>query len=265
MARFAAQVLSAGQAHDAVNALEAYARQQIASLFDSWDAGHLDDRTVRYALEKVIRDAYRGSVALAIEHVRRQTEDLVPGWSPQQRVFVTPYLTSLVSDVRRNLRAYKVLRTDKARRTAVLRMMHSAGVAAQRGYTDSLVSAYGEMKDMGLTLRKYWVANFVGHTPCPQCQRLHGTEVGLDESFPIDGFPVYLDLTGPPAHPHCQCHLAVIVVTLENVFDKVDLAKPTQATENKSMSAARVRAMPAQIFTGFIGFVRKALAKIRGK
>lgn len=261
MARFAAQLRTAQSAHAAVNSLEAVARDQIDQAFDAWDAGLYDARTVRYRLEQIVRQAYRSSVALAVAHVGRQTEDLVPNWRPTNRVFVTPYLTSLISDIRRNLREYKADGlTPEARRRAVLRMRHSAGVAVQRGYTDALISGYGEMADMGLVLKKVWVAR---PTACPECARLHGTEVGLTDEFPRGRLPVYIDLMGPPAHPHCQCQVVIFVVTLENAFDRVDLDEIPTPDRPQSMTAEAVRRMPSKIFTAFVTFVTSALDRLR--
>lgn len=96
----------------------------------------MNAQTVRYRLEAIVRAAYRTSAAVAAEHTARQSE--IPGWYPQGQIFNTQYLKDLISDIRRNLRDYKSSdKEDKARRKALLRMQHSAGVGAQRGYTDA--------------------------------------------------------------------------------------------------------------------------------
>ena len=203
MARFSEQLRSALSAHNAVNALEARARDQIDQALDDWDAGILNAVTVRYRLERIVRNAYRGSVALAAAQARRQAD--LPDWTPRERVFVTPYLSSLLADVRRNLREFKQAgRTPEARRRAAFRMKHSAGVAAQRGYTDALEASAQEMQEFGLIVRKVWRANFIGNQPCPQCVGLHGAEVDVGQQFPVGDYHApYIDLLGPPAHPHC--------------------------------------------------------------
>lgn len=264
MARFSEQIASARTAHLAVNALEDVARAQIDIVMGQWDAGVLDARTVRFRLEKVIRDSYRGSVALAVAQVAEQAG--VPGWKPRERVFLTPYLKSLLEDVRRNLREYKASgKAESARRRAILRMKHSAGVAAQRGFTDALVSAYTEMAEFGLTVRKIWFTNFgAGTPPCPQCADLHGTEVGISEEFPTGTFHApYIDLVGPPAHPHCRCWLAFLVVSLENAFDSIDMGEAAPAVT--SMTSKQVRSMPAALFGTFVKFVTGVVRRLRGK
>lgn len=263
MARFAEQVRRARTAHLTVNALEDTARAQINQAFDVWDAGELDAQTVRHRLERIIRDAYRGSVALAVAQVAQAAE--IPDWKPRERVFLTPYLKSLLEDVRRNLREYKSAgKTDEARRRALLRMRHSAGVAAQRGCTDALVAAYSEMEEFGLSVRKVWMANLTAGTPpCDQCRALHGSEVGISEEFPhVGSYVPYIDLVGPPAHPQCRCWLAFLIVSLENAFDSLDLDTPAESVES-SMTSAQVRSMPAKLFSSFVTFVSRVVKKLR--
>lgn len=271
MPSFKDQIIAATQAHLTVNALEEAAREQITQTFDGWDAGLYDARTVRYRLERIVRDTYRGSVALAVAQTTEQAG--IPGWKPTERVFVTPYLTSLIADVRKNLRDFKAEgKTEKARRRAILRMRHSAGVAAQRGYTDAVIRANVELADFGMVLRKVWVSRLSPtYQPCPQCVALHGTEVGLEEEFPTGPYRApYMDLLGPPAHPHCQCWLVVLTVALENVLDKPNLEKP-QADEEQptSMTAKSVRSLSGLAFlalvkfvTKVVGFVGKAAKKV---
>lgn len=264
MARFAEQVQFARNAHKTVNALEDAARLQIEQAFDAWDAGHLNAQTVRHRLEKIVRVSYRGSVALAVEQVSQAAD--IPGWKPRERIFLTPYLKALLEDIRANLRAYKADgKTDVARRRAILRMKHSAGVAAQRGYTDALVAAYSELQEFGLELRKIWMANYEnGNVPCATCNDLHGSEVGISEQFPVgESYVPYMDLVGPPAHPHCRCWLAFLVVALENAFDSLDIDPPE--VEDSSMTSAQVRSMPVALFNSFVKFVTKVVKKLRKK
>lgn len=271
MPSFKDQIASATRAHGVVNALEEAAREQITQTFDGWDSGLYDARTVRYRLESIVRDTYRGSVALAVAQTTEQAA--IPGWKPQERVFVTPYLTSLIADVRKNLRDFKKEgKTEEARRRAILRMRHSAGVAAQRGYTDAVVRANVELASFGMTLRKFWVSRLSPtYQPCPQCTALHGTEVGLEEEFPTGEFRApYLNLLGPPAHPHCKCWLVVLTVALENVLETPGLAKPESDEETPtSMTAKSVRSLSGLAFlallkfiTKVVGFVGKAAKKV---
>jgi len=42
---------------------------------------------------------------------------------------------------------------------------------------------------------------------CPICEPLDGEQVGLDESFDVDGE----EIDGPPAHPNCRCVVALAI------------------------------------------------------
>lgn len=262
MASFGEQLHAAKQAHLAASALESTVRQEIAATFDAWDAGQYTPQSVRYRLEAIIRTAYRTSAAVAAAHASRQSG--IPGWTPAE-VFNTDYLQNLLADVRRNLREYKASdRGEAARRRAVLRMQHSAGVAAQRGYTDAMVESYSELADFGFHLRKVWLANFVNNTPCEYCAALHGTEVGLHEDFPTgdNRLKVYGDLKGPPRHPRCRCYLAILVVTLENAFEALDVDDPD--TPPQTMSTDDVKSMPALIFRAVVKALQKVISFVKG-
>lgn len=266
MASFGDQLAAAKAAHSAVEALEAKARQQISTVMADWESGKLNSMSVRHRLEGVIRSAYRSSAALGATLAAKQSE--LPGWQPQAQVFSSQYLDALLKDVRANLTAYKNSEKSEAdRRRAVLRMAHSAGVGAERGYTDALVASYKELADFGYELRKVWVANFVDNQPCPECVRLHGMEVGLEEEFPtptLTKTKIYHNLIGPPRHPHCQCYLAILVVSLENAFEKLELDTPPHPAPTM-MSSSDVKKMPAAIFSAIVKTLRKLLTTLRRK
>lgn len=262
MAGFRDQLQSAARAHAAASALESVSRDQIAIIFDRWDAGEYTAQNVRYRLEAIIRRAYRGSASVAAEHAVRESG--IPGWSPAE-VFSTDYLQSLLSDVRRNLREYKSSdRTELDRRRAVLRMQHSAGVAAQRGYTDQMISSYSELEEFGYRVRKVWLANLVNNTPCEHCLALHGTEVGLHENFPIasNRLKVYGDLKGPPRHPRCRCYIAILTVSLENALSPLDIEDPPPPA--LTMTTDEVKRMPGPIFRAVVKTLRRIVSFIRG-
>jgi hypothetical protein len=238
---------------EATSALEAVSRAKIQQIFTDWENGQLTNQSVRWALEAVIRDAYRSS-ALVSRQVAQQSSGL-QDWDSAW-VFNNEYLQSLIQDVRRNLRDYKSGTLSRA--GAISRIQHSAGVAAQRGYTDQAIASYTELEDFGLQLRKYWVANFKNNTPCPYCTKLHGTHVGLHEMFSVEtGEPgVYRDLIGPPRHPNCKCRLFIFTITLDNAFESPDFEQPQSAPE--MMSTDDVKKMPLNIF----GAVRASLSAI---
>lgn len=243
----------------ATAALEASSRSSISRIFQTWESGDLTPSSVRYRLEGVIRSAYRASAGVA-RGVALESSG-IEGWKTQE-VFNTAYLQDLLEDVRSNLR--KVKSGELTRSQAISRMEHSAGVAAQRGYTDQIISSYSELEDLGMVLRKYWVANFENNTPCPACVRLHGTSVGLNESFRAEtGEPgVYRDLVGPPRHPRCQCRLFIFIKTLETSFEEPNFEKPQDAPS--LMTSAEVRRMPWSILKAVLATLRAILRVVRG-
>lgn len=252
MTGFAEQLQAAKTAHLAASALESVSRQQIVQAYADWESGELNAQTVRHRLEAIIRSAYRASANVAIEHTAQQSG--LPDWKPSGTVYRTDYLESLLKDVRRNLREYKASdRTEADRRRHVLRTQHSAGVAAQRGYTDALIESYAELETYGYQLRKVWLANFENNVPCPTCTSLHGTGVGLRDEFKVqasDTAKVYLNLQGPPRHPRCQCYLCILVVDLDNVMDPLDIDKPKPG--RSTMTTDEVKSLPVKVFKAVV-------------
>lgn len=264
MSSYLDQIKAAKAANRAVTTLETGARAQIAEAFGDWDQGKLDAQTVRYRLEAIVRSSYRTSAAVGSRHVSSQSE--IPGWEPSDTVFRTDYLEALLSDVRRNLREYKKSdRDDRARRRAIQRMQHSAGVGAHRGYTDSLLRGYKQLQDFGYKLSKVWSANFLGNDPCEHCRALHGTIVGLNDEFPfLSDTPVkvYLNLQGPPRHPRCRCFLIILTTTLENAFDPIDIDNPSEPPE--MIESDDVRHMHFSLFGALMATLSKILLFLRG-
>lgn len=257
MASFREQLNLAEAARLATAALEAQSRLQIEEIFRRWESGELTNQSVRYALENIVRTAYRTSASVA--YSTSQANSGLPDWQPAV-VFNNDYLQDLLQDVRRNLRDYKAsVQGEVERRRAISRIEHSAGVAAQRGYTDQTISAYTELEDFGFELRKVWVANFVDNTPCPACVRLHGQSIRLHEMFQEQtGEPgVYRDLIGPPRHPRCQCKIVMLIKTLENAFENLDLEQPQETPQ--TMTTDQVKKLPRGIFAA-IKAVLKAIA-----
>jgi hypothetical protein len=265
MSSFAHQLEAAKSAHLAAITLEEQVREKIVQGFEDWDAGKLSAQSVRHRLENVVRDAYRTSAALAAAHASRMSE--IPGWIPQSQIFRTDYLDALLGDVRRNLREYKASdRDDKARRRHIMRMQHSAGVGAQRGYTDALIASYTELEDFGFVLRKVWLANFINNTPCPTCRSLHGMERDLHEEFPfkLADTAVYLNLQGPPRHPRCQCYLAILIITVENAFDKLNIDNPS-SKKIEETDTDEVKKLPWKIFLAIIAVLKKIAKTATGR
>lgn len=275
MASIAAQLEQARESAQAATSLEAANRQQIEALFDAWDAGFINNRQIRHRLENVVRASYRASGSIAREHTRRASE--LPEWVPADQTFRTPYLSSLLGDVRRNLREYGTVRgrassteadVEKARRRAMLRIKHSAGVATSRGYTDGIIQAHVELEDFGFRLEKVWLANFVNNTPCRYCRALHGTRVGLRDTFraQVSGgrrLAVYRDLQGPPRHPQCHCYLAILIITLENALEPINIDQPEDPEDETSAEA--IRNLPLAVFKAIVAALRALIRFATGR
>lgn len=255
------QLSAASKAHSAVSALEQASRTRIQSIFQSWESGDFDNQQVRHELENAVRQAYRAAGSVAGAHARRQSG--LFNWTPAE-VFNSTYLDALLFDVRKNLREFKRSdRTEKDRRRALLRLQYGVAVAAQRGFTDSLLSAYDELRDFGFKVRKVWVANFVDNTPCAECTRLHGTEVDLKQAFPGSKLKVYINLQGPPRHPNCHCHLVLLLVSLENALEKLDFS--TAVALPQMMSNEDVKQLPIAAFRSVLSSLRKIVVSFRRK
>lgn len=262
MASFGDQIEASGRSHEAVKALEASVRLQVEEAIQAWERGEETAHSIRWRLERIVRDAYRSTAAVGVAHVSRQSG--IPGWRPVG-VFNTVYLQGLLADVRRNLRAYKASsRTAVDRTRLISRTEHSAGVGATRGYTDAVLETNRELRDFGFLVRKLWLANFVNNVPCEFCQALHGTEVPLDDDFPTDTnlLKVYGDLKGPPRHPRCKCRLVILHVRLENFFERLNVDAPGEATD--TLSTSEIQAMPRGVFQTITRGLRKIIQWLRG-
>lgn len=270
-----AEQLEAGRiGAQASAAIDRSARAAILETFQQWDDGLITNRQIRHRLENVVRGSYRATGAVGREQAIRAGD--LEGWTPAEGTFSTPYLTSLLLDVRRNLREYGTVRTkksstaietEKARRRALLNIQHSAGVASSRGYTDGLIAAHQELEDFGYRQIKVWMANFVGNVPCKYCRKLHGTRVGLNETFHVQisggtRLAVYRDLQGPPRHPQCHCYLVILVITLENVTETIDIDQPEE--EKDEFSSEGVRNLPLAIFLAIIAALRAVARFAKG-
>jgi len=178
-------------------------------------------------------------------------------------VFNNEYLQQLLKDVRKNLRAYKATKDPDQRRKFQMWIEFSAQVAAGAGATEQSLEAYKELSDFGYRVVKGWMANFQDHTPCEDCLALHGTVIGLDDSFPRpagSGRP-YVSLQGPPRHPRCQCHLVLLIQALDNAFDKPDFSHPD--TGRSTLSTEDVKSMSAGVFKSVVAVLKAIVAKFR--
>ncbi len=262
MGSFRDQLEASKRSHEAVKALEASVRLQVEEAFQAWERGEESAQSIRWRLERIVRDAYRSASAVGVVHTSAQAG--IPGWRPVG-VFNTDYLQGLLADVRRNLRSYKAsAKTPVDRRRAISRIEHSAGVGATRGYTDSVLETNRELRDFGYMVRKLWVANFIDNDPCDFCVELHGMEVPFEDDFPTDAnlLKVYGDLKGPPRHPRCKCRLVVLHVRLENLFERINLESPDEATN--TMSTREIQSLPRGVFKLITDGLKKIIRWLRG-
>ena len=265
MPSYWAQFEAARQTNLSIRALDQTVRSRIEQVFVEWDSGQHSAQSVRWALEMVVREAYRSSAAVGLAHLAAQAG--IPRWRPRSMVaesMRSAYLDGLLDDVRRNLREYKDSdRGPEARKKAVSRIQFSAGVASSRGHTDALLRAANELsRDYGFLLKKVWRANFLAHTPCELCAGLHGTSVPLGDSFPADSrLKVYGDLKGPPRHPRCMCWLVILIEGVENVDDDPTGASETDVPE--SMTTDEVKSLPTSFFRRVVGWLRKMVQGLR--
>jgi hypothetical protein len=262
MASVKEQLDAARAAHSAAISIEIIVRKSMQDVLDDWDAGKISNRSIRHRLENVVRGAYRSSATVAMQHAAQQAG--LPNWKPTDDTFNTDYLTRLVADVRANLREYNASTKDEvASRRLDLRLQLSAVVAAQRGYTDALISSHQQLAAKGFEIEKVWLNNLVQNTPCRFCRELHGITVGLNEEFPISvsGPKIFINLQGPPRHPRCQCYLCTVIRTLDNAFDPIDVGSPKDSP--KSVDTGAVQALPASTFTAVIASLRAVVSSQR--
>lgn len=259
MTSLGSQVDAARAAGAATASLDTQARLAVQAVLTTWlSLEHPSLANGFPEVEKMIRAVYHTSAAVARAHL--SNEIALQGWQPPMEKRATSYLRSLLDDAQNAMRDYlRSPKDDLTRRRVLMRVGHSAGVASQRGYTDATLRSAASLDKAGHVLRKVWVAQFVNNTPCPECRRLHGTEVGPTEQF--DAGPssrVYRDLNGPPRHPRCRCKIVLLLVGADNANEKLDLDKPAPDTVTE-MTTGTVQKMTTEVFTA----LTKALGRLR--
>jgi len=258
MPSFWRQLEASRETNRAVRALESAVRARIELIFAAWAAGEYTAQSVRWALEAVIRNAYRSSAAVGLAHLSAAAG--IPQWRPKRMnvdLLKSSYLDGLLDDVRRNLREYKASPRDSgALKKAITRISYSASVATGRGHTDALVRGARELaEDYGFNVRKVWQANFVDHVPCEICASLHGTSVGLNQEFAADSqLRVYGDLKGPPRHPNCMCWIAILIEDVENYQD--DLDDDSEFVEPETLTTDEVKKIQPGFFVRVVRWLR---------
>lgn len=111
-----------------------------------------------------------------------------------------------------------------------------------------------------------WVKQWVSRQDakvCPWCRWLDGQLMPMDQEFgplpDIGGHRpprVYQDLLAPPCHPQCRCHLKLVRVS------EVAASNSSPDLEFTWISAAGVRAMPAERYQVLMTFYREAVREL---
>lgn len=255
MAKYDKQIRDTQAAHMASRALADAAKVKIADLWSRVTSGKITVDQFAVDAKQLVRFSYKESWAVARLLVIDQAD--MGGWDPSKAVGDTDYLKDLLLDVDRNVAEFKASdHSEKAARRLTFRIELSAITAAERGFTDSQLAYYGDLRDMGFRVTKLWLANFVNNEPCVDCITLSGTSVPFDQEFPIPTLmrtAVYRDLQGPPLHVRCKCVMVVLITRADNILDRFPSKKMTIPT---TMSTDTVKSLPARIFDSILKVLR---------
>jgi hypothetical protein len=265
MASYGDQIAAARSAHTAVSQLDAIVRTQMSSAFDGWLNNQITDSDILTQLENIVHSAFASGSAVAASLVSNQSG--IVGWQPETILTTSSYLDQLIADVQSNWKIYLASGQEQAdQRNLLMRIQHSAGVGAQEGYTEEIISGYTELQDFGYEVQKVWAANFVNHIPCVFCRQRNGQVIGLKDDFARDGEKLYHGdtLQGPPGHPHCECVAIVLITTLENAFDKIDVDDPNPEATPSAMTPDDVKKIPSKIFNALLKSLQ-VLKRLFGK
>jgi hypothetical protein len=262
MATYTEQIKATQAAHMASRAISDATLISLRDIWDEYASGKLTDAKYLAAAKRIVRSAYRDSARVARNLTKSQAE--IPEWTPMNSLVSSEYLTSLIDDVERNHKEYLDSdRSDKSARRMRLKFELSAITAAERGFTDSQLMHYGELRDFGFRVRKLWLANFINNEPCADCINLNGTVVDFDSEFPIPTLmktSVYRDLQGPPLHVRCKCVMVVIITRAENLTERI----PTKTNVSPTtMSTKTVKSLPKRIFDSIVNVLRTVSRRIR--
>lgn len=251
MAKYKHQIEVTRAAHMASRAISDASVIAIDDAVEALTKGTMSLTEFKKVAKRIVRKAYNESATIA----KNLTVNLanIPQWKPSGSVTNSAYLVSLLSDVERNIQTFSnSLKDEKAIRALALKVKLSAITGAERGFTDSQLEHYGELRDMGYRVEKLWLANFINNEPCIDCVHLHGTQVEFDKEFPIPTLmktSIYRDLQGPPLHVRCKCLMVVLITTATNIFDKVVVDSPNVPA---TMTTETVKKLPLRIFNAII-------------
>lgn len=255
MAKYSEQIEATKAANMAARALADAAIIKLDEAWELLDKGEISISQFHTEVRRIVRFSYRESAQVG-KSLTKQLSG-IDGWNPSAEIRDTEYLKALLTDVKRNIEAFKNSnQEDKDRRKLKLRLGLSAITASTRGLTDAQLVHYEELSKMGFRLKKLWVANFANNEPCVDCINLHGTTVDFGQEFPIPTLmrtAVYRDLQGPPLHVRCKCTMVILITSLENMFESIP--KDT-VNSTKTMSTKSVKKLPQKVFDAVIKVLR---------
>lgn len=230
--------------------------------------GDLNDRQIRFALERVAREHYRSNARAAQELVRDLTEQN-QRWTPVPLEVSGEALRIAVKDIQRNLREFKDSDGgESARALLEFRVRLSAEYASQKGFSDGMELSYKAVEEQGKSVYKVWVATYHSGDTCTHCLKLHGqiARVGKEFIAPA-GLNVYGTLHGPQAHISCRC-TAVYFVAADKDKEKfetgeVNLPLPTPGSSPRMIGVDDVSLLPLKVFMAILKALMKAVASLR--
>lgn len=167
---------------------------------------------IQSGTQKVVQQAVARSFAEALSP--RQVADIIYdsiGLLPRHEIAVRNYADGL-REKGYTLQNIQKLSEGYANRLLDYRANMIARTETHAASNFGQISVWNEAARQGYidrnSARKVW---HVDGNPCPECQDLDGTSVGLDEVFVSESDAV----DGPPLHPQCECDIELIFETGE--------------------------------------------------
>lgn len=159
---------------------------------------------------------------------------------------------------------------DKVLPDLIQRSELGVSAATQRAYSEASAQTYASAAETaGIQMGKMWVANWSdGHVPCPVCAALSGQVVPVDAEFVV---PSHLKhkkfgkLTGPQAHPNCQCRLVPAPLEADETQEVKQAATVPTVKLPTVVKSSDIRKMPPKTFSKLLASWLVALANLMRK
>lgn len=252
-------------ANDALNAVEDAADAHLQSAFVKFQNGYITLAELRLDMLNSTQAGYITAGTIANNHMTKIADDASLPAIDTPLVKTSPALASVLDDISRNMGVFEYSERDAtALRRLRFRTSLSVQHAVRRGFTENQLATGKALSDAGASVHKMWLANFLNNSPCPTCRALHGTELDLSDEFDhgdAKAPKTYLDLLGPPRHPHCHCYLLVYVVTLDTVSQAP--AAPI-LEEQKYMHSHDIRKLPRSVYIAALTTLRLIAGLLKG-